>query len=217
MSLGSFFSAGGGPFPAAIRRAHGKFFGSNLGFPAASQLKLSGNEQYDFGRGLTSEALGNMRGDASSYQNLIAQGGLPPAIAQQFRIARGGLADTASRMNNSNLAALQQRFLTSGGQLPASAMTDFNLEGQKTTGENLFNATNELNMGEAQTALTNTNSLYDRIDSLRKSMLGAGQDEESNARKAQIAAMMAELQRRGMMSNFLGGVFGSILGAAGRS
>jgi hypothetical protein len=157
----------------------------------------------DTGRGLdlSNEALGGMRSDLSGFQDQINQGGLPTDLLRQFAIDRGGLQDNATRQQRAFGAQLSQNFSRSGGQMSSSAMNEFGLENQQSSNEGLFNATNQLNMGQAQMALTNTNSLFDRISGIRNTILGAGQKSQQLGTDTQLGSLSIRLARNKAISD----------------
>lgn len=140
----------------------------------------AGKVDEKFGLDLTNEGLGGLRDLGAGYQKELAAGGLPEDLRRQFRVLRGSLGDNAVRMNRAYLAKLNQRLLTSPTFRPEAA-SEFDLENQQNIGESLFEATNKANMQEAGLALDNTNSLRDRLDRIRMTILGVGQDERQRA------------------------------------
>lgn len=187
---------------------------SRLG-PDLMALGAAGQSEDVYGQNLTNEGLGNMRGQAADYTKMIGAGGLPDSIRQQFRIARGGIADASTRNQRDYSARLKQRFLTSGGQLSAAAQTEYDLQNQQQQGEGAFTATNALNAGEANLALQNTNALYDRLDNINKTITGVGQSEKDRALQRILQALQLRFGRNQAIAGSVTGIAGTVV--AGQS
>ncbi|GEM_PF-5334266 len=183
---------------------------NNFEFPEPNTLNRSATSEYDYGQGLTNSALGDMGAQEDYYKDQVNAGGLPDDLRQQFSVMRGGLQDDAVRSQRAFLAKMNQRLLANPTFRPEAA-SEYDLENQQQSDEQLFKNTNDLNFGESSMALENTNKLLDRIDSIGKTRADIGQNEEDRARRAQIAAMLAKLDRRKAVAS----TFTSILGKFG--
>jgi hypothetical protein len=153
------------------------------------QMRNSGNAQDQFGQGVTNQGLGQLNDLAGQYQNEINQGGLSTDLLRQFGIAQGAISDQQVRGNRDFAAQLSQNFSRSGGQLSPSAMNEFGLENQQNNQESAFTATNALNMGKAQMAMTNTNALFGRLQDVANSITGVGQNQQQLAFNKQMGAL----------------------------
>jgi hypothetical protein len=187
---------------------------ANIG-PDLTRLGNAGAAEDQFGSDLTNEGLGDLRGLRSDYQNQIGTGGLPDSIRQQFRIARGALADQSTRNQRDFSARLKQRFLTSGGTLSPTAQTEYDLENQKQNDEGLFSATNDLNAGEANLALTNTNALYSRLEGIGRTITGVGQGEKDRALDRIKQSLLLRFSRNKAISDAIMSYFSIAKGGGG--
>ena len=176
--------------------------------PGIEDMKNAGNQQADFGQGITQQGLDRFNNLGGQYQGLIDQGGLSNDIRSQFNVARGAIGDQQVRGNRDFAARLSQRFSQSGGQLSPTAMTEYGLENQQNQGESAFSATNALNMNEAQMGLTNTNALFGRLQGVADSISGIGQNQQEMAFRRQMGALQMRFNRNKAIADNVSSYFG---------
>lgn len=205
--MGIFKNSGIGGF---LERIVGGKAASSLG-PDSLKLGAAGDTEDAFGAGIVNEGLGNLRGLASQYQDQINAGGLPDALRQQFRVLRGGLSDDATRLQRDFLAKMQQKLLTQPGFNP-NAAAEYELENEQNVGQNLFTATNQANMSEANLALTNTNKLFDRLDSIGNTFVNTGETERDRALAKIGKSLDLRYQRNKAIADNISSYFGARAG-----
>jgi hypothetical protein len=150
----------------------------------------------EYGSGLTEEGLSGLRDLDKRYSQRLDEGVLSPELKAAFARRRAeGLSDE-QRRRRSFLSGLGQTRLQRGGQLSESAALDYATENERNLMEARSSRESEIGMQEAGVTLDETNRLYDRIDSIRKMVVGVGQGEKDRA----VSAMLDSLKLGAMYS-----------------
>jgi len=161
---------------------------------------------------LTDEGIGGLRTLDKQYQDLLAKGGLTPELKRQFDVARGYLSDQYTRSGRALGAALAQRRAQSGGALTPGAVAEMEKQGGATRDEQYSDASNELNISEAQMGYESTKDLYTRIENIRGTITSTGLTREQQGLLAQLHAASLMLDRRKAITNVAGSIFGGMGG-----
>lgn len=137
-----------------------------------------GNADYASGTSLTDEGLGGLRELDKTYSGRLGDP-LGPLGRGIFTRARGELQDDFTRMTNSGAARTAQLARQSGGTLTPEQTAALDAENRRNAGESLFRGTGEVANAEAGATLTEQSKLFDRLEGIRKTITGAGQDEKN--------------------------------------
>jgi hypothetical protein len=166
-------------------------------------LTSQGGQSYNYGQGLTEEGLGGLRSLDTTYTGRLAD----PLGAEGrgiFTRARGGLQDDFTRMVNSGDAHAAQLARQSGGTLTPEQVAAMDAGNRRSAGESLFRGTGDVANAEASATLTEQGKLFDRLEGIRKTIVGVGQDEKSRG----LSTILAALAGRGKLLNVNVGPFG---------
>lgn len=168
-------------------------------------LTSQGNQSYDYGQGLTEEGLGGLRSLDATYSGKLDDP-LGPLGRGIFARARGGLQDDFTRMVNSGDAHAAQLAKQSGGTLTPEQVAALDAQNRRGAGEQLFRGTGDVANAEASATLTEQGKLFDRLEGIRKTIVGVGQDEKSRG----LSTILAALAGRGKLLNVNIGPFGKV-------
>jgi len=150
---------------------------------------------YAAGTGTVNEGLNDLRNLDTEYQANIANGGLTPALRRQFEVARGQLQDNYTRAGRSLSAALAARRAQSGGALTPGAVAEMEKEAGAQRDEQLFDSTNNLNMGEANLGYQATRDFYSGIEKIRSEITQTGLTQQQQALLAKLQLANLRFQR----------------------
>lgn len=170
-------------------------------FGTAQNTAYSG---YEYGGGLTSEGLGGLRSLDQTYQAQLANP-LGPAGSAVFARARGALSDDAVRAQRSSQARIFQLAKQSGGYLSPEAQAELQSRNERGINEDRFSAESDLGIKEGAMTLDATSKLFDRMEGIRKTILGVGQDERTRALESIVAMLSARVHRTGSYSASVSG------------
>ena len=159
-----------------------------------TKLGKAGYSNYDYGRGITQEGLGGLRSLDSTLS-----GRLSDPLGEQgrgiFARARAGLQDDYTREVNSGAASAAQLARQSGGALTPEQVAALDAQNRRDASQGLFEGTGNIANAEATATLTETGKLFDRLENIRQSILGLGQNEEAQGLKSIIASLMGRTDR----------------------
>lgn len=166
---------------------------SKLG-PDWQNLTKTGYGGLDQGNALTTEGLNDMRSQYGTYQDRLKDplGDVGRGI---FTRARGALSDDAVRQQRSGQARIFQLARQTGGTLSPEAQGELSTQNQRNINESLFGAEGNLATSEATMTLNETSKLFDRMDSIAKTITGVGQDEKTRGLQAIIASLTGRTSR----------------------
>lgn len=160
------------------------------------------------GNALTKEGLGGLRSLDSTYQQRLSDplGSVGRGI---FARARGQLSSDAQRRQGAFGARLTQQALQSGGTMSPEAQAELQANNQRSTNESLFSAQNDLANQEAGMTLSETSKLFDRMEGIRKTIVGVGQDEKTQALQSILAGLTGQTGRMQTIIKDILGPWGS--------
>lgn len=193
--------------------AHDNLFLGGSPRSKIDRLDQWGQSNFNSGSSYTDEAINNYRGLASQFQSQINDGGLTSAMRRQFDVGRGDLSDQATRAGRGFQEQLSQMSAQNGGELSPAAMAQLAKEHGIRSDEQLFGATNQLNMGEATMAQAATQSLQQRLLDIQDSIRTTGLTREQMGIMAELQAAQLQHQRnkdidasqRSWVQMFMGG------------
>jgi hypothetical protein len=177
------------------------------------RIGAMGRDTFAFGRGLTDEALRQLNSLDEDFSSQIEKGGLPDYVLRDFEVAQGRLSDDYSRSGKAFTASLQQQAKQSGGRLSPEAIAAMMKENESDLGESFFNARNDLSSKQAGMRLQHTDYLFDQIRQIREKKLGTAQAELDRGQAAQIASILARLDRNKAIASTITSMFGASAGA----
>jgi hypothetical protein len=180
--------------------------------PDLLKLQNTGQSGYDYGKGITEEGLGRLRSDYSTYQGRLNDP-LGESGRGIFSRARGALNDDAIRGQRAYGARIFQMARQSGGTLSPEAQAELQAQNSRDIEERRFSAANDLTNQEAALSLSETSKLFDRMDTIDKTILGVGQDEKTRGLQAIIAALQGRYNRNKAIADSV--VSGFSIGAGG--
>lgn len=185
--------------------------------PDIKNLGKSGNADYSYGSGLTEEGLGGLRSLDSTYSSRLNDplGSVGRGI---FTRARAGLQDDFSRAVNSGDAHAAQLARQSGGALTPEQVAALDAENRRGASEGLFTGTGKVADAEATATLTEQGKLFDRLEGIRKTIVGVGQDEKNRGLQSILQALTfrynKDAQKRSILSSFANSIVGAAAGGA---
>jgi hypothetical protein len=154
-----------------------------------------GASDQDYGREIMNTGLEGLDNLERRSLDDLDSGGLPDYMEEGFGLARGRLTDDAQRSRRAFAEDLQQIARRSGGRFDPNSAVDYQIEREADIDEDLFNARNDLSMGEANVRMENTNRLFDRIFAIQDRRLGAGGADANRGIQQSMAAMEAQRLR----------------------
>lgn len=173
-------------------------------------LRLSGQGDAAYGSGtnIADQGIAGINSSIGDYQAMLKSGKvLPPNVARAYDLARGGVQDNAARDINANAAGLKQNALAAGGTLSPQAQAEYNNISTQSVENNAFDATNAVDTSQANAEMAGATDLMNRVDTLKNTILNAGQFRQSLGQDAQYKALMARIQRtQYIASDIIGGV-----------
>lgn len=172
------------------------------------RLGREGYANSAYGRGLTEEGLGGLRGLRELYSGRLDDplGDVGGGI---FARARGNLSDDFTRNVNAGDARLRQLATQSGGSLTPEQIAALGSESRRAAGEQLFRGENELAMFEGEMTLSELGKLFDRLENIDKTITGVGQDESTRGFQAIIQSMIGRHNRNAAIASTAAGVWGA--------
>jgi hypothetical protein len=165
----------------------------------AKDIRAYGERGYrdaNAGQIIADEGLGGIRRLDADYTNRLNSGRvLPNSIYKAYSTLRGRVKDTGVAQNTALNADLAQRNAESGGRMSPEALAEMRMQGQEAINQSEFAANVDIGVQESRDELAETNKLMDRIEAARGAILNAGQFRQQLGQQAQIAAMLARLDR----------------------
>jgi hypothetical protein len=159
-------------------------------------LDRSGYSEFDSGTALADEGVAGVRGSLADYQASLKSGRyLPSNVYRAYDLARGGVADTAARDINAGNASVKQQALASGGFLSPEAQAEYGSINARGVHDQEFNALTGIDTSEASAEQAGATDLMNRVDSLKTTILNAGQFRQTLAQQKQVEALHAQLHR----------------------
>lgn len=154
---------------------------------------------YASGGVLTNEGLAGLRSLDSTYQQRLTDplGAVGRGI---FARARGQLSTDAQRRQGIFSSRIAQQALQSGGTMSPEAQAELEANNQRSINESLFSSENDLANQEASMTLNETGKLFDRMEGIRKTIVGVGQDERTRSLQSIISMLSARTGRTGSVS-----------------
>lgn len=166
----------------------------DVGAGLVAARENTGFGAYNYGSGLTEEGLGGLRSLDSTYQNRLNDP-LGAAGRGIFARARGNLSDDFTRTIASGQARRAQLAAQSGGTLTPEQVAALDSQDRRAAGEGLFKGESDVSQSEAAMTMSETGKLFDRMESIRKTIVGVGQDEKSRALSSIIDSLKISLDR----------------------
>lgn len=174
---------------------------------------------HDFGRDkvipygdtLTKEGLSGLRKLDSTYEDRLKDplGATGRGI---FARARGNLSDDFARTVNAGMARREQLARQTGGGLTPEQIAALDAQERREANEGLFRGENDLAMGEAGMTLEETGKLFDRMEGIRRTVIGVGQDEKTRGLQTMIAALTGRTGRVKAIADTFSNIYGSSKG-----
>lgn len=170
-----------------------------------SGLTKTGYGLLDSSKPLTQEGLAGLRSLGSTYQSRLSDP-LGPQGRSIFSMAKGALADTGVQRERAFNARIFQLAAQSGGTLSPEAQAQAEAQNQRGINESLISGQRDLATQEASMTLSETSKLFDRMESINKTILGVGQDEQTRALQTIIASLSGRTDR-------MKAIWGDVVGA----
>lgn len=180
----------------------------SVNFKEPSELYREGTAQFDYGRKLTEEGLGGLRGLASQFQAQLDGGALTPELQRTFAVARGALSDQYARSGRALRQALEARRMQSQGALTPGAIAELEKEHEVTANEDYFAASNDLAHEKAALTYTATTDLFDRLTNIKDTIRTTGLTQEQQALMAKLQAALMKLERRKAIASTAASIYG---------
>jgi hypothetical protein len=163
---------------------------------------------YGEGEAIFGEGLGGVRALDKAYSDRLAKGQiLSPNVVQSFAALRGRVADTSARDTTDLNASLAQRNAQAGGRLSMEQMEELRKSGDQGIRDSEFEAQKDIGIKQAELELTETNRLQDRIEQARNQILEAGKFKQQLGQQAQIASILARLDRNKAIASTISSFF----------
>lgn len=155
-----------------------------------------GDATFSSGTNIADSGIAGINSSIADYQAALKSGRyLPANVYRAYDLARGGVQDNATRDIAANAASLKQNALSSGGFLSPEAQAEYNNISTRTVQGQAFDATNAVDTSEANAEMAGATELNNRVDSLKTTILNAGQFRQSLGWDQQYKALMARIQR----------------------
>jgi hypothetical protein len=159
-------------------------------------LSAQGNAAYGSGTGIADQGIAGINDSIGNYQAMLKSGKvLPPNVYRAYDLARGAVQDNAARDIGANAAGLKQQALAAGGTLSPEAQAEYNNISTRTVQNQAFDATNAVDTSQAGAEQAGATDLMNRVDSLKNTILNAGQFRQSLGQQTQYQALMARINR----------------------
>lgn len=155
------------------------------------RLSGMGVADYNSGRALTDEGLGDLRRISGDYRDLIRKGGLTDSLNRGYDVQQGRISDDVVRAGRSFRASLVQQAQQNGGFLSQAAQAELAKENEADVNEKAFDARNEVAFDKAKVQQEATRSLQDRILQVADMIRTTGLTRESQGYAAQFQALAA--------------------------
>lgn len=187
--------------------------------PDLLRLGSTGTNEFNSGTGVLNEGLGDLRSQQQAYTDALKNplGTGPNSASAIFARARGGLSDQATRATNTLGVRLQQQARQSGGMLSPEAQAELAAQNERETNQNLFEGNVAISNAEASATLTETSKLFDRLDNISKTILGVGENQQTQGLQALIAALGLRLDRNKAIASTIASIATKGLGGGGMS
>lgn len=186
---------------------------ANIG-PDLLKLGDSGKSTFDAGNKLTEEGLNDLRGYRSTYASRLNDplGATGRGI---FTRARGALSDTANQRTSAFGSRLLQHATQSGGNLSPEAQAQLEQQNQRDVNQELFTGNAAISDAEAQLTLSETSKLFDRMESIGKTILGVGDSKSAQGLQQLFTALGLRFQRNAKIADTIVSSTGKISAGGG--
>lgn len=178
-----------------------------------SAFGVAGKESYDYGRGITDETLGGLRGDLKLFDSRL-NNPLGDETKGIFQRARGMASDNTVQRQRSFGASLAERARQSGGTLSPAAIAELEQQTQRDLAESEFKDQFAIDSEQAALTLTETNRLFDRRADIRKTMLGIGDAKEGRGLEMWLQSLSSRERDIQSRRNMIMGLFGASVSGA---
>lgn len=181
-----------------------------------SRIAKDWQKTYDLGKGvvaggdkLTDEGLTGLRSLDSTYQGRLNDplGSVGRGI---FSMARGKIGDDAIRGQRAFGSRISQLARQGGGFLAPEAQGELTAQNERDINESRFGAERDLGIAEADMTLSETGKLFDRMEGIRKTIVGVGQDEKTRGLQSIIAALTGRTGRQDAIWSKVVGLWGAM-------
>lgn len=154
-------------------------------------LTATGTDTFNQGNTIEDQGIGDLNALGSQYEEALKNplGTGPNSASAIFARARGGLSDQFTRSSNTLGVRLAQQARQSGGNLSPEAQAQLAAENERENSQNLFEGNVAVSNAEAAATLTETSKLFDRLEMISKTILGAGADRAAMGLNALIASL----------------------------
>ncbi len=177
-------------------------------------LHKTGETDYTGGGILTKEGLDDLRGYKKTYADRLKDP-LGPEGRGIFSRARGSLSDTATQRAGAFNARTMQTAIQSGGSLTAAQRAQLDQQNQREINQGLFEGNVGISNAEATLTLSETSKLFDRMEGISKTILGAGQTQSNQGLQAIIAAITGMFNRNKAIADTIVASTGGIKSGGG--
>lgn len=177
------------------------------------RLKTRGEQDYGYGQGLVEEGIGGLRSLRDTYAGRLNDP-LGPLGRSIFSRARGAQSDVYARTVGASGARRRQLALQSGGGLTPEQIDAANAADQRAAAENLFGGERDIAIAEAETTLSESSKLFDRMEGISRTIGGVGSDEKARGVAQIIQNLMFRTSKDAQKRSILGSVASSLFGAA---
>jgi hypothetical protein len=164
--------------------------------PNLDALLKQGNAAYASGTSIADSGIAGINTSIGDYSAALKSGRVLPAnVYRAFDLARGNVQDTAARSITANAAGLKEKALASGGFLSPEAMAEYNNMSTRSVENQAFDANTAIDTSQANTEYAGATDLMNRVDSLKSTILNAGQFRQSLGQADQARVLEAKLRR----------------------
>ena len=157
-----------------------------------TDLGKTGTGTFDAGNALVDSEVNTLRGFSADYANRLNNplGTGPNSAAGIFTRARGALSDTATQRTGAFGARLAQLAAQSGGTLSPEARAQLEEQNSRDVNQELFKGNVGISDAQAQLTLSETSKLFDRMESISKTILGVGENKRNLGLNALIQSIL---------------------------
>lgn len=164
--------------------------------PIIKDIYGQGGTLVGSGTDIANKGLAGIDSSLADYQAMLKSGRvLPPNVYRAYDLARGGVQDNAARDISANAAGLKQQALAAGGFLSPEAMAEYGNISTRNVQDSAFAANTAIDTSQASNEQSGAIDLMNRVDSLKNTILNAGQFRQTLGQKDQLAALQAKLDK----------------------
>jgi hypothetical protein len=162
-------------------------------------LGRTGQGTFDAGNALIDSEVNTLQGYRGDYANRLKNplGEGPNSATGIFTRARGALSDTATQRTGAFGARLTQLARQTGGNLSPAAIAQLQEQNSREVNQELFTGNTAISDAQASLTLSETSKLFDRMESISKTILGVGE----NKRNLGLSALIQSILGRADLKN----------------